>query len=142
MLWFLYLFFTQSSPETSQDSGPSAFLKSSNLVGQAASSKVSSSERKCLKAILDVTDTGLFHLLSFALLLPNFIFSVPIYDGRGKSFDYNCNLAQVHEMLPLFNAEVPAGSFLVVAYTMTAYKKGDVWNLSTNIQFVIVVATD
>jgi len=45
-------------------------------------------------------------------------------------------------MLPLFNAEVPAGSFLVVAYTMTAYKKGDVWNLSTNIQFVIVVATD
>lgn len=32
-----------------------------------------------------------------------------------------------------------AGSFAVVAYTMSTFKKGGNWHLNTNIQFVIVV---
>jgi len=71
------------------------------------------------------------------------LFPVPIYDARGqKTFDYNRDLSAIDERLPRYNSEVPAGSFSVVGYTMTAYKKQDVWNLSTNVQFVIVVATD
>lgn len=67
---------------------------------------------------------------------------VPIYDARGCSLDYEGDLENIENILPRFDQEIPPGSFAVVAYTMSAYKKGDNWNLGTNVQFVIVVAIE
>ena len=77
--------------------------------------------------------------IKFPLLNKVHEFLVPIYDARAHLFDYACDLDHIDAMLPLFNAEIPPGSFVVVAYTMSTYKKGANFHLSTNVQFVILV---
>jgi hypothetical protein len=67
------------------------------------------------------------------------VFLVPIYDARDRPFDYAADLENIATVLPGFGEEVPAGSFAVVAYTMSTFKKGDNWHLNTNVQFVILV---
>lgn len=65
--------------------------------------------------------------------------SVPIYDAREHLFDYANDLEHVDSVLPRFEGEIPAGSFAVVAYTMSTYRKPPNHHLSTNVQFVILV---
>jgi hypothetical protein len=89
------------------------------------------------KQILDVTDTG---VVSYGSIRSNLMFLlVPIYDARERLFDYAKDLDNVDSVLPRFEAEVPAGSFAVVAYTMSTFRKAGGYHLNTNIQFVILV---
>jgi hypothetical protein len=64
---------------------------------------------------------------------------VAIYDARNHQFDYADDLEHIDSVLPRFDAEIPAGSFAVVAYTMSTYKKAANCHLNTNIQFVILL---
>ena len=64
---------------------------------------------------------------------------VPIYDARNHPFDYAKDIENVDSVLPKYNAEVPAGSFAIVAYTMSTFNKAGSYHLNTNIQFVILV---
>jgi hypothetical protein len=67
------------------------------------------------------------------------IFSVPIYDAREHQFDYANDLEHMDSVLPRFEAEIPSGSFAVVGYTMSTYKKAANFHLSTNVQFVVLL---
>ena len=64
---------------------------------------------------------------------------MPIYDAQEHQFDYAIDLEHVDTVLPRFEGEIPPGSFVVVAYTMSTYKKGANHHLSTNVQFVILL---
>lgn len=90
------------------------------------------------KQVLDATDTGklLQNCRSTLIILH---VSVPIYDARSHQFDYANDLDHVEAVLPLYEAEIPPGSFAVVAYTASTYKKGTNFHLTTNVQFVILV---
>lgn len=90
------------------------------------------------KQILDVTDTGGVQLGQIQRRL-NLYYLVPIYDARNRLFDYAKDLDRIDSILPRFDAEVPAGSFAVVAYTMSTFKKTGSYHLNTNVQFVILV---
>jgi hypothetical protein len=65
--------------------------------------------------------------------------TVPVYDARDIPFDYAQDLDNINKVLPLFDQEVPPGSFAVVAYTMSTYNKAGRRQLNTNVQFVILV---
>jgi len=67
---------------------------------------------------------------------------VPVYDARKHAFNYAGDFDKIAKILPSFDGEVPAGSFAVVAYTLSCYKKAENWHLSSNVQFVIVLATE
>jgi hypothetical protein len=90
------------------------------------------------KAILDVTDTGVvyFEPVPFIQL---YLFLVPIYDARQRAFNYGTDLDNIETILPIFDNEIPSGSFAVVAYTMSSFKKGADWHVNTNVQFVILI---
>jgi len=75
--------------------------------------------------------------LSFLPYLRAFL--VPIYDARHHCFDYEKDLDHIESVLPIFGEEIPAGSFAVVAYTMSTFKKGAEWHVNTNVQFVVLV---
>ena len=64
---------------------------------------------------------------------------VPIYDARTHQFDYAKHLDGIESVLPRFEAEIPVGSFAVVAYSMSTFKKSGGYHLNTNVQFVILV---
>jgi hypothetical protein len=64
---------------------------------------------------------------------------VPIYDARHHSFNYATDLDNIESVLPLLGEEVPSGSFAVVGYTMSSFKKGTEWHVNSNVQFVILV---
>ena len=66
-------------------------------------------------------------------------FLVPIYDARNHCFDYAKDLDHIESILPVFGEEIPAGSFAVVGYTMSSFKKGAEWHVNTNVQFVVLV---
>jgi hypothetical protein len=70
--------------------------------------------------------------------LTNF-FKVPIYDARAHLFNYDSDFDHIDKVLPRYEAEIPSGSFAVVAYTLSTYKKGANMHLNTNVQFVILV---
>jgi hypothetical protein len=53
--------------------------------------------------------------------------------------NYATDLDQIQSLLPTFDGEIPSGSFAVVAYTMSSFKKAAAWNVNTNVQFVILV---
>lgn len=76
-----------------------------------------------------------FCTLCFVLIF----WSVPIYDAQQHLFDYANDLEHVDSVLPRFDGEIPAGSFAIVAYTMSTYKKAANHHLSTNVQFVILL---
>jgi hypothetical protein len=90
------------------------------------------------KQILDVTDTGGSQLFPDIALFV-FICLVPIYDARNHQFDYANDLEHIDSVLPRFDAEIPAGSFAVVGYTMSTYKRAVNTHLNTNVQFVILL---
>ncbi|KDR86191.1 hypothetical protein GALMADRAFT_219158 [Galerina marginata CBS 339.88] len=67
---------------------------------------------------------------------------VPIYDARSISFNPTTDWPKLANILPPFRGEVPRGSLVVVAYTCNTYfSTQNEWNLSTNVQFVVVLGT-
>ncbi|KAJ7152415.1 hypothetical protein C8R46DRAFT_1228748 [Mycena filopes] len=72
---------------------------------------------------------------------------VPVYDARKKIVDFSSDLDRLAEVLPLFNGEVPIGSFSVVGYTCSSYRgtvsgaESKVAHLSLNVLWVIVCGT-
>jgi hypothetical protein len=72
------------------------------------------------------------------------IFLVPIYDARGQDFDPNKDLNDLSR-LPLWKngvEDVPRQSLAVVGYTIHTYKRsGKELNLSTNVQWLVVLGT-
>jgi hypothetical protein len=72
--------------------------------------------------------------LFFLILLP-----VPIYDAREHLFDYANDLEHIDSVLPRYDAEIPSGSFAIVGYSMSVYKKADGFSLRTGVQFVILL---
>ncbi|KAJ7983064.1 hypothetical protein DFH06DRAFT_1318523 [Mycena polygramma] len=69
--------------------------------------------------------------------------TVPVYDARRVKFDFRQDIANVEGILPLFDGEIPNGSFVVVGSTMGFYKaslgsKGEkVANMGCNLLWVI-----
>lgn len=51
------------------------------------------------------------------------------------------DLSALENKLPRFAGEIPEDSFALVAYTASYYHKNKVWNLSLNIQWVVVLGT-
>ncbi|KDR65350.1 hypothetical protein GALMADRAFT_260260 [Galerina marginata CBS 339.88] len=66
---------------------------------------------------------------------------VPIYDARHTLFDAEKDWTDLANLLPPFLQEVPRGSFVAVAYTCNIYFASEKWNLSPNVQFVVVLGT-
>ncbi|KDR72381.1 hypothetical protein GALMADRAFT_74078 [Galerina marginata CBS 339.88] len=67
---------------------------------------------------------------------------VPIFDARSISFNPNTDWPNLANILPQFHTEVPRGSLVAVAYTCNTYVSShNEWNLSTNVQFVVVLGT-
>ena len=89
------------------------------------------------KQILEVTDTGVIQFAMFVLFAQ--ASPVPIYDAWEHLFYYAADLDHVDSALPRYEHEIPPGSFAVVAYTMSTYKKGVDFHLNTNVQFVVLV---
>lgn len=96
------------------------------------------------RQVLEFTDTStsLFRFCIWADLISMYS-SVPVYDGRGKSLDLDKDIERLQDILPLFDGEVPQGSFAVVAYSASTYKgaKKNQINLSCNVQWVLVLGT-
>ncbi|KDR72194.1 hypothetical protein GALMADRAFT_74091 [Galerina marginata CBS 339.88] len=66
---------------------------------------------------------------------------IPAYDARNTVFDAQTDWPALSRVLPPFHSEVPRGSFAAVGYTCNTYLANDKWNLSCNIQFVVVMGT-
>jgi hypothetical protein len=64
---------------------------------------------------------------------------VPVFDGRGRVFNFKEDIENIKDILPSYPREVPLGSCVVVGHSMTSYEKGGVDHLSTNIQWVIIL---
>lgn len=64
-----------------------------------------------------------------------------IYGARGTPFNFASDLEDLESTLARTYDQVPPGSF-VVGYTMTNYDKDGRSNLSTNVQFAIILATE
>jgi len=74
-------------------------------------------------------------------VLPLPILPVPIYDARLLDYDVGLNIANMANDLPLFEGEIPRGSFVVVGYTASCYLSNmdRRWHFSANIQWAIVM---
>ncbi|KAJ6548900.1 hypothetical protein B0H19DRAFT_1265694 [Mycena capillaripes] len=72
---------------------------------------------------------------------------IPVYDARKTVFDFSADLDRLDKVLPLFPGEVPAGSFTVVGYTCSSYRRaitgstGQVPHVGLNILWLIVFGT-
>ena len=75
---------------------------------------------------------------------------VPIFDGRQTQFGLDDSLEHLHELLPLFEHEIPPGSLVLVAYTANSYyraqkvgksgqKSSSNQNLALNINWAVVL---
>ena len=65
-----------------------------------------------------------------------------IYGACGTPFNFASDLEDLESTLARTYDQVPPGSFVVVGYTMTNYDKDGRSNLSTNVQFAIILATE
>lgn len=79
-----------------------------------------------------------FILVSFVTATLN-IKSVPVYDGRNFTINFDTNLEYLAD-LPRWRDEIPIGSFTVVGYTVGVYKaQSNKWSVSFNIQWAIIL---
>lgn len=73
-----------------------------------------------------------------------------MFDGRNHHFNLDQSLKSLERQLPLFEGEIPSGSFALVAYTANAYHRGkgkqsasqdnkSNLNLALNINWAIVL---
>lgn len=68
--------------------------------------------------------------------------SVPVYDARNHNFDIGKHIEHLRDVLPIFEGEIPQGSFVTVGYTASIYKGRDGQiNLSCNILWAVLVGT-
>lgn len=77
----------------------------------------------------------------FRFLINCFV-TVPIYDAREIPFNFTTDFENLDSVLPKYDDEIPSGSFVIVGYTMTHYDKDGRSNLSTNVMFAILLATE
>ncbi|RXW16442.1 hypothetical protein EST38_g9410 [Candolleomyces aberdarensis] len=72
---------------------------------------------------------------------------VPVYDARDTvPIDFNVDLPNLPALLPRFYGEIPRGSLVVVAHTMTLYLSSSgphagKWTLGCNILWVLLLGT-
>ncbi|KDR76167.1 hypothetical protein GALMADRAFT_67610 [Galerina marginata CBS 339.88] len=66
---------------------------------------------------------------------------IPMYDARNTVFDCQTDWPVLSKVLPPFMTEVPRGSFIAVGYTCNTYFGSEKWQLSCNVQFVVVLGT-
>ncbi|KAJ7205299.1 hypothetical protein GGX14DRAFT_397841 [Mycena pura] len=69
---------------------------------------------------------------------------IPVYDGRKSVLNFTRSIDDLERVLPRFEdngSEVPNGSCIAVAYTVTQYEVGAKESVSFNIRFVVVIAT-
>lgn len=70
-----------------------------------------------------------------------------MYDARKVVVDFDADLDHLPQVLPLFEGEVPFGSFVVVGYTVSAYSASlnssseKVPHIGCNLLWVIVCGT-
>ncbi|KAG2022486.1 hypothetical protein CC2G_000228 [Coprinopsis cinerea AmutBmut pab1-1] len=66
---------------------------------------------------------------------------VPIYDARKASdLNFTRDLPSLDKVLPAWRGEIPAGSFVMVGYTLAVYKSNvGNWTISCNIHWAIVI---
>lgn len=62
-----------------------------------------------------------------------------MYDGRAIDFNFEEDIENIAEVLPSYPEEVPYGSCVVVAHSLTAYRKNRMDHLSANVQWVIIL---
>lgn len=96
------------------------------------------------KNVLTNNDDGLFtNKLHISYLTDAFL--VPIFDSREHIFNFASDLDNLNQ-LPMYVGEIPAGSCVVVGYSLGCYEavKDNVNRsyLTTNILFAIVLATE
>jgi hypothetical protein len=77
----------------------------------------------------------------FSFCFDSNIYIVPIFDGREHDFNFDDDLQNISDLLPLYESEVPFGSCALVAHTMTSYKKEEKNHLSLNVQWVVILGT-
>lgn len=65
---------------------------------------------------------------------------MPVYDAREVEFNLERDADKI-EYLPRFEGEIPFGSFIVVGHSTSCYPKNDVWALSLNLLWVIIIGT-
>ena len=70
---------------------------------------------------------------------------VPVHDTQSKAFDFK-HLYKLDKILPSWDDKVPAGSFAVVNYTASTYKKIDGakhtdCSISLNVQWVVILGS-
>ncbi|KAF7371600.1 hypothetical protein MVEN_00015400 [Mycena venus] len=69
---------------------------------------------------------------------------IPIYDGRESLLNFSQNIDDLDRVLPRFednDCEVPNGSCIAVAYTVSQYETSGKESVTFNIRFVVVIAT-
>jgi hypothetical protein len=66
-------------------------------------------------------------------------YSVPVYDARDVAFEFGEDLDRL-DYLPRWTAEIPVGSFVVVAYTATVFyaEKTRNWTIGLNLQWAMI----
>ena len=67
---------------------------------------------------------------------------MPIFDARHRQFNLQSDLENLGAVLPTFTGKIPFGSCILIAHSMTSYIKDGDANLSTNIQWVVVLGTE
>lgn len=66
---------------------------------------------------------------------------VPVFDGRDFEFDLTDEIEQLSDNLPVFEGEIPSGSFVTIAYTVSTYPVQGTSRVSLNIQWALVIGT-
>ena len=92
----------------------------------------------------DFDDDGMslfYFILFFFLVVIRFhrSFSVPVYDAREHTFNFKEDLDNIGAILPTYPHEIPFGSCVIVAHSLTSYGKNGEDHLSTNIQWVVIL---
>ena len=122
-------------PELSANASTSQRMRTSSLFSKSPRKGAAQST----KPVLDACDTGKNYCSIECKVKVNSPRLVPVYDSRETPFNYSTDLDDIGTALPLYGSKIPTGSFAVVAYTLSSYKKGSEWHLNSNVQFVILV---
>lgn len=145
-----------AAPDTQTSAGSSrSYIRSSSIRSPVKPSHARSPTKPrsdFVKALLAANDEGVIFSCSQENQFLTFCDAVSVYDARERGFNFTSDF-DILDSLPRFQGEIPLGSFVVVAYTMSSYvkyKKGEKskaedpnrdWHLSMNIQFAILFAT-
>ena len=136
VLLFLYMFLhLMLLPEMSANASTLQCMRTSSLFSKSPRK----GEAQTTKPVLDACDTGKDYCHIKCKVKLNSPHLVPVYDSQETPFNYSTDLDDIGMALPLYGSEIPTGSFAVVTYTLSSYKKETERHLNSNVQFVILV---